>query len=114
MPTAAREYVRRTDVGDLDACIRALDAAVTQVAALNRDGQVANCYARVVRDEVELFDEGLRPAEIAPVTGGRFPFLLVSITYDPARVDAASLAAVESTLRLAVIYEGTTRINYFN
>jgi hypothetical protein len=113
MPTASREYVGTVGCGDYDACIQARDSVVRDIRQLNTGERVANSYARVITSNEDLEDEGIAVEQATAVTGGRFPLLWLNITFDPAKLDPATLRDLEARHSLVLIGTAHSCVSYF-
>jgi hypothetical protein len=106
MPTAAREYLSKTGVGDMRACEHLL-AEVTCVIRESFDTQNsnrhANFLARIIVDEQECEEEGISKDEVELHSQSIYPFLWINFTYDPTRVPPIAILALENRFELTLI-----------
>jgi hypothetical protein len=72
------------------------DELVDVIRAINRRAPAVSFLARTLKSQLGIAEERLNPARVLPVTGGRFPFLFVNLTYAVDRIGEPQLAEIKS------------------
>jgi hypothetical protein len=73
---------------------------------------VANYHARVVTSPEGLADEDIDVERVTTLSGGRFPLLWLNITYNPDRLPAQQLTAIEQRHQLALLETARSNLDF--
>jgi hypothetical protein len=108
VPTASREYIAGWPADDWRTTA---DRLVDTLRSWNAPHRRVNWEVRWLTTEAEATDEAVPAAEV--VARGGFPAAFVNLTFDPDRVGAAELAALEQCFGLRQFKAARSRVGYF-
>ncbi len=108
MATASREYVAAWPA---DGWRATTDRLIETLRGWNAPARRVNWHVRWLATAADAADEGV-PAAAVEARGG-FPAAYVNLTFDPDRVSAAELTAVEEGFGLRQYAAARSRVSYF-
>jgi|GEM_PF-5182343 len=100
MPTAAREYIVASTLGNLSRCDEIRHALAAEFRRRQADGRCEGYFIRTLLGSECVLDELLELDEVAALTGGVFPAVWCNYTFNPAAVSDVDLAELERTFEL--------------
>ncbi|GAA1229551.1 hypothetical protein GCM10009665_19990 [Kitasatospora nipponensis] len=111
MATAAVGYASLQGLGSREGCLEALRAMAEVLARVDRDagGRAANFASMVFGSAETVEDEGIDPEVMHAVTGGTYPVAYLTVSYDPDRLPAVELEALEREFDLRVLGRTSSR-----
>jgi hypothetical protein len=104
MTTTAVGYVSLQGLGSEPTSLETLNALVSEIRAFNAalGTRAANFSATMINGPEDADDNGLDPDRYLPFTGGVFPMVYFTVTYDPQKLPANKLAEWETKYDLKV------------
>jgi hypothetical protein len=102
--TAAIGYVSLQGLGNEQACLVTMNALVGEIRGFNAalGARAANFTAKVMAGPDDAEDMGLDPERYLPFTGGAFPMVYFSLTYDPQKLPDHQLTDWEKKYDLKI------------